>query len=66
MLKKDVFKKKKWLKDRQRANKIKKQIDYLTKTCKGIDKSMLQEISKRAQKNQKPEKTKKRNNFKKR
>ena len=36
------MKKRKWLKARRRANKIKKQINYLSKTHKGTDKFTLQ------------------------
>ena len=52
------LRKKKWLKNRRRENKIKKQQNYESKTRKGTNKFDLQENTKRAEKEKKEEKLK--------
>jgi len=52
------LKKRKWLKNRQREKKIKKQKNYESKTHKGTGKFYLQENIRRAEREKKEEKLK--------
>jgi len=52
------LKKRKWLKNRQREKKIKKQQNYETKTHRGTSKLDLQENIRRAEREKKEEKLK--------
>ena len=58
MNKSDVLKKRKWLKDRRREKKIKKQNNYLAKTHKGASKFDLQENIRVAREKEKEKKLK--------
>ena len=58
MNKLSILKKKKWLKARRRARKIKKQQNYEAKTHKGTNKFDLQENIRRAEREKKEEKLK--------
>jgi len=51
MNKLSFLKKKKWLKDKRRIKKVKKQNNYLSKTHKGADKFYLQENLKKKEDN---------------
>jgi len=58
MNKSDVLKHKKWLKDRRREKKVRKQQNYLAKTHRGVSKFNLQENIRRAERKEKEEKLK--------